>query len=264
MKQNGFTLVEIAIVMIIIGLLIGGILGGMAMIENARNNATIQFMKNVGAVMYNFRTVYGQLPGDISDISIIPNCTALPCARPGNGDGWVRGGGAYSQSAQSSSLGEGYGFWPPSTSAYTDIETFVFWQHLLAAGMMENYGPVANSEFGVGQPMSPMDLGYRMYSCGGGTSGTIADRKSCGSLTNDYLGNHMSAGSPHPLKAISTSNMRSIDVKIDDGMPRQGIFGGFSQGSGSDCSTQDNNLNAEYNFAASSLKMCQSFYIYNF
>ena len=263
MKQSGFTFVEIAIVMIIIGLLIGGIFGGMAMIENGRNNATIQFMKNVGAAMSNFRSAYGQLPGDIVDIEVIPNCDALPCARPGNGDGRVQGGGAYSQSGWSTQLGGGYGFHPPSATAYTDIETFVFWQQLLAVDLMSGYSAIANSEFGVGQPMSPMDLGYRMYHCVGGTSKNISSGRPCGTLTNDYLGNHMNAGSPHGLKAIPVSTMYVIDLKIDDGMPRQGMFGGFSQGSGSDCSTQDNNLDAPYNFN-SALGMCQSFYIYNF
>lgn len=53
-RQSGFTLVEIAIVMVIIGLLIGGILRGQALIDNAKIKSVINDMNGVAAAYYGY------------------------------------------------------------------------------------------------------------------------------------------------------------------------------------------------------------------
>ncbi|MBI2235136.1 MAG: prepilin-type N-terminal cleavage/methylation domain-containing protein [Micavibrio aeruginosavorus] len=87
-SQGGFTLVELAIVMIIIGLLIGGVLKGQELINNAQVTATVSQVKSIEAATSTFRDVYSALPGDmLAPTTRLPNCTAAPCNVPGNGDG---------------------------------------------------------------------------------------------------------------------------------------------------------------------------------
>lgn len=87
-SQGGFTLVELAIVMIIIGLLIGGVLKGQELINNAQVTATVSQLKSIEAATSTFRDVYSALPGDMtSPTTRLPNCAAAPCATTGNGNG---------------------------------------------------------------------------------------------------------------------------------------------------------------------------------
>lgn len=63
-NQKGFTLVEIAIVLVIIGLLIGGILRGRTFIENAKIKSVIKTAESLTASIYAYQDRYGFLPGD--------------------------------------------------------------------------------------------------------------------------------------------------------------------------------------------------------
>src|SRR5690242_12333924 len=63
-KYQGFTLVEIAIVLVIIGLLLGGILKGQEMITQAKIKSVIADMSGVSAAMYGYQDRYRALPGD--------------------------------------------------------------------------------------------------------------------------------------------------------------------------------------------------------
>jgi prepilin-type N-terminal cleavage/methylation domain-containing protein len=86
-SQAGFTLVELAIVMIIIGLLIAGVLKGQELIGNARVTATVAQIKGIDAATSTFKDTYAALPGDITTPAArLPNC-AGNCIAPGNGDG---------------------------------------------------------------------------------------------------------------------------------------------------------------------------------
>jgi prepilin-type N-terminal cleavage/methylation domain-containing protein len=87
-KQSGFTLVEIAIVLVIIGLLLGGILKGQELVQNARVRNVADQQSSIKAAYYAFQDRYRALPGDYKDASKnIPNVTKDP-AKPellGNG-----------------------------------------------------------------------------------------------------------------------------------------------------------------------------------
>ena len=62
--QQGFTLVEIAIVLVIIGLLLGGILKGQEMITQAKIKNVVADFSGVSAAYYGYQDRYRAIPGD--------------------------------------------------------------------------------------------------------------------------------------------------------------------------------------------------------
>jgi prepilin-type N-terminal cleavage/methylation domain-containing protein len=90
-KQQGFTLIEIAIVLVIIGLLLGGVLKGQELITSARVRNVISGQDGVKAAYFGFLDRYRALPGDYSQAtSNIPSCVAATCP-DGNGNGQIVG-----------------------------------------------------------------------------------------------------------------------------------------------------------------------------
>ena len=61
---RGFTLIELAIVLVVIGLLLGGILKGQELIESARARNLISQMDSIKAAFFTFQDKYRALPGD--------------------------------------------------------------------------------------------------------------------------------------------------------------------------------------------------------
>lgn len=78
-NQKGFTLVEIAIVLVIIGLLLGGVLKGQELIANSKIKAAQQEIQAFSAAIYSYQDKTGYLPGDN------PNATN----NAGDGDGTI-------------------------------------------------------------------------------------------------------------------------------------------------------------------------------
>lgn len=63
-SQQGFTLIEIAIVLVIIGLLVGGVLQGQELIENSRVKQAVKDMNGTAAAVFAYQDRYGRTPGD--------------------------------------------------------------------------------------------------------------------------------------------------------------------------------------------------------
>ena len=68
-RQHGFTLIEIAIVLLIIGLLLGGIMKGQSMINSARVRAIANDLIGIEAAWISFQDRYRSLPGDYARAS---------------------------------------------------------------------------------------------------------------------------------------------------------------------------------------------------
>jgi prepilin-type N-terminal cleavage/methylation domain-containing protein len=114
-KQTGFTLVEIAIVLVIIGLLLGGILKGQEMITQAKIKNVIADMSGVSAAMYGYQDRYRALPGDDKNATRWAGVTAPASGTTGNGV--IEGG------------------WTTATT-----EATIFWEHLRRAGFVSGSG----------------------------------------------------------------------------------------------------------------------------
>jgi len=85
--QSGFTLIEIAIVLVIIGLLLGGILKGQELITSARVRNLIAQLDGTKAAFFGFQDRYRALPGDFTLAT-----TQVPGgSQNGNGDGQILG-----------------------------------------------------------------------------------------------------------------------------------------------------------------------------
>ena len=90
-QQKGFTLVELAIVLTIVGLLIGGILKGQALIANAKVTAQMSQFQAIEAATTTFQDTYAGLPGDLPNANTrVPNCaTCTNAGTMGSGSGVV-------------------------------------------------------------------------------------------------------------------------------------------------------------------------------
>ena len=123
-KQKGFTLVEIAIVLVIVGLLIGGVLKGQEMITNAKLKRIESDNAGIAAAMFSYQDRYLQLPGDDDGadqrFSIYTDGASDPAAADINGD----------------SNGSIEGDWVGAANT----ETANFWKHLRAAGLIPGGG----------------------------------------------------------------------------------------------------------------------------
>lgn len=122
-RQQGFTLVEIAVVLVIIGLLLGGILKGQELINSAKVKNVIGDFRNTATYIYAYQDRFRALPGD--DAGVANRLAGAVRATTGGTSGNGRIDGTWN-----------------STTA-TD-ETVLFWQHVrlanLASGDSRNPG----------------------------------------------------------------------------------------------------------------------------
>lgn len=122
-QQSGFTLVEIAIVLVIIGLLLGGVLKGQELINSAKVKNFANDFRNIPLFIYGYQDKYKALPGDQAqatlDAQFPPAGTATACA-PAAAGLCATGNGVLN------------GTW--NAAAVTN-ETFVFWQHVRLANL---------------------------------------------------------------------------------------------------------------------------------
>lgn len=111
-RQSGFTLVELAIVLVIIGLILAAVLKGQEMIQNAKVKSLINDLRSVSAAYYSYQDRYKAIPGDDAAAS-----THFTGGINGNGNGIITG--TYTDAAS-----------PPTT------ESNLFWQHTRLSGFL--------------------------------------------------------------------------------------------------------------------------------
>lgn len=160
-NQSGFTLIEIAIVLVIIGLLLGGVLKGQELINSAKVKNFAQDFKSVPLFIYGYQDKYKRLPGD--DNGAVARFGAT--TTDGNGNGTIAGNF--------------------NSTTLTD-ESVRFWQHVRMAGLaagatdfstLANAGLPTNADGGrlgiqMATPITNMTGSY--FVCSEGIQGKFA------------------------------------------------------------------------------------------
>ena len=192
-KQSGFTLVEIAIVLVIIGLLLGGILKGQELINSARVRNLADQNSGIQAAYYGFIDRFRQVPGDwdqaLATTAIGVAIVSPPTAGANTGNGRIDEGD-----------------WEEASAV---------WEQLSKAGFISgNYvggGTAANYTDGTHAPINAFN-------------GSLLLARSLDFLTADDVISvtrrlSLDIGDNIPVKIA-----RELDVKVDDSKPHTGIL----------------------------------------
>ena len=184
---SGFTLVEVAVVLVILGLLIQSVATGQELIQNARVRDILAQQDAVEQAVLAFQDRFRALPGDYAEASTNIGCAPAGCL-DGNGNGRVE----------------------PGTDGAIH-EDILAWQHLSAAGFLrESY----QMDPGVSTP-TPQNTPSSVY---GGYLQIVFDN-AWGYSTNQVVRHNIKTGNYVPAVVLA-----DVDRKIDDGLPGTGRF----------------------------------------
>src|SRR5690348_3505636 len=79
-RRAGFTILEMSLVLILIGLIVGGVVAGQEMVKSAKLRSQVSQLEQYGAAVNTFRTKYNAWPGDLgSAINFFPALTPAVC-----------------------------------------------------------------------------------------------------------------------------------------------------------------------------------------
>lgn len=199
--NNGFSLVELAIVLVVVGMVIGGVLKGTEMINNVRVSDTIMQVGRFEAAAKTFKQTYGELPGDFRGASSrLYDCDS-PCFYNGDGNGIVGNGGG-------------------AGGLNIDAENRTFWLHMAKARMIhdidQDYTGTPNKA-GRDFPRTPFSGGWIVYYVSASAEHFLAAQNSSMTLSTnaDIL--------------FSVHDVARMDRKMDDGLPETGKLTGTNK-----------------------------------
>ena len=201
-SQRGFTLVEMAIVLVIIGLIIGGILKGQEIVDNARVKSQVSQVDSLKSAIATFVDEYNYYPGDD------PNAVAQVNAAAGvigDGDGFVGNSGVSAAVIDTAAAGN---------------EMNMAWYHLQLARLIS----------GIPVPAAPTPTSP--YNNAGKLAGTylwFGDFSWNAAVVNKMIriqGNNSTAAATVAPNVnspgVRTADAAQIDLKYDDGVPSSG------------------------------------------
>ncbi len=184
-KQSGFTLVEIAIVLVIIGLLLGGILKGQELINSARVRNLADQNSGIQAAYYGFIDRYRQVPGDWATASA-ETAIGVTIYEGGNGNGRI-----------DKAL--------PESAAV--------WEQLAKSGFLGGgFTPADGTEISD-------EPAYRLFAPINAFNGTLTLNRNA-----DYEGTASTRLNLHIGNNIPVAIARELDVKVDDSKPLTGVL----------------------------------------
>ncbi len=200
--KNGFTLIELAVVLVIIGLLVAGIMTGAALIDNADKRDTIKTFEEIRLSIKAFRLKYNAMPGDMPNAQDIWGWAGLGPSGTinGNGDGLVG-----TCEAETRRLFEQLSLAGLTKSEYQTDNT----PTQDAIGIVFPASKYANHGIKVGYVdlNAPYQQFNRVHLAGFGQAGFTC----LGTAATVY----------------SARSLWELDRKFDDGLPSRGRIGGF-------------------------------------
>lgn len=253
-SKKAFSLVELSIVLVILGLLVGGVLSGQSLIRAAELRSVSSDMTRYQAAVGTFRDKYFALPGDMTNATAFwgaADPTPATCTTTigtganqtcnGNGDGWVGAGGG------------------------TCYERHRFWQHLALAGLIEGQFsgvPGASGEcHSVLNTNPPNTMRSRIANAGFSVTGAPDVLSGHASFFDGEYGTRLFFGGQNDTlassmwtPAIKSEEAWNLDTKLDDGRPAYGKVQTYKNGStwGSPaCATTNASATAEYALSVS-------------
>ncbi len=221
MRQKAFSLVELSIVLVILGLLVGGILAGRSLIRASELRAVTTEYQRHKTSLHAFRDKYFALPGDM------PNATAFwgtASACPGDADD------ARTTTATCNGDGDGQ----IRENASSSNERFGAWHHLANAGLVEgNFTGVSGSSISpasqwaiVGTNVPASKLANAGWTLGYKGNINVNDTNWIDGAYSNFLliGGQASAGNSAAARIFLPEEAWNIDKKIDDSEPGRGKF----------------------------------------
>lgn len=223
-KQGGFSLIELSVVMVIIGLMIGGIFAGQSLIRSSELRSIVTEKERFEGAIVAFKDIYQALPGDMKNATSIwgaAHATPATCITTasagtptcnGNGDGRI----SYCE-----------------TGNAQIYEAFTFWKHLSNAGLLGGvYSGVSgtasteDSKVNINVPPSKYegagwDIVY-MDNYWAATCDTTYIPTPSTQYKNTFFFGAKSPDGRHESPILSANDAKGIDQKIDDGQPRNG------------------------------------------
>ncbi len=195
-KQTGFTLIEIAIVLVIIGLLLGGVLKGQELINSARVKNLATDFKNIPVFIYGYQDRFRALPGDdrTPDVHLAglnPSCAnagGVCPIPPGNvtaGNGVINGA------------------WNSTTP--TD-ESYLFWQHVRLAGLASGSTVVGAADY------LPINASSGTIGIQSGTNDVALSPINAAAGANPIRGSYVICST-----GILGRFVKQLDIQMDDG-----------------------------------------------
>lgn len=231
--KRAFSLVELSIVLVILGLLTGGILAGQSLIRAAELRSVTTDYQRYMTSLQGFRDKYLALPGDMS------NATRFWGRLNSNGDCVTNSSAVVSAPGTCDGNADGVINW--ATANGQSAEMYQSWRQLANAGLMEGSysglsgaGGVAESLIGTNVPRARLNnAGYTIYPVMGGSipignplwfEGTYSANVLVFGLQN--------AATVTEGAAIKPDEAWNIDMKMDDGRPGLGnvrAYEGYTQ-----------------------------------
>ena len=222
--QQAFTLVEMSIAVVIIGILIGGILQGQSMIRAHEVRNVLTDAKTYAMAMQQFKDKYGYLPGDF------PDATKTWGRMNSNADCVTNSAAAVLVAGACDGNGNGSLFYAPAVNASS--EQFQVWRHLNLAGMVLGTftginGPVGTQYDvlpGVNSPVASIErTTFWFYDWGMQIPTTNAAVWYDGDYTNTMIFGARFADTWNHGAVLTGKEAFEIDTKADDGLPAYGV-----------------------------------------
>jgi len=271
-SRHAFTLVEMSIVLVIIGLLTGGVLAGESLIHASQLRAVTTEIQTYTTAMATFKDKYLALPGDMNNATSFWGFAGTAAA-----PGCVSNAGIAAITTTGTCDGNGDGIMSGTATAGNTSENFQFWRQLALAGLVTgSYSGLPDPAYpafprtalpGYNVPKSKFsNLGYSMENWG--TVTAIGGVGWIGNYGNALIVGGRQGTNPTEGLILTPADSWNIDTKQDDGSPALGMIRTFYRQSypapaGNQCSTTNVEATAQYNLALST-QVCNMIVITKF